>query len=86
MGYILWFLCAESLYSFNLLLHFDNVFFSFLFWLCHFFKNRIFFWVCLSIFFVFYLNLIKLESGFQKIYLFSFNLGLMRFGYRGFLS
>ena len=28
----------------------------------------------------------KFESGFQKINLFSFNLGLMRFGYRGFLS
>ena len=39
-------------------------------------------------FLLFYLVLMKLECGFQKDTLFSFNLGLIRFGYRGtfFLS
>ena len=76
-------LWAESLIVLNLLFSIYQVFFCFLSSLCPFLRNRK---LCFGFFFrllVFILFSIKLESGFQKNNLFCFNLGLIRFAYRG---
>ena len=65
LGYIFMVSFAESLYLFNLLFYFYYLFFSFLFLLCPFLKIESLGLGLFFDFFVFYLVLVKLESGFQ---------------------
>ena len=63
---------------FNLLFRFYYLIFLFLFWLCPFLKNRIFwFGFVFRIHFVFYSIVVGLEIGLQKNDLSSFNLVLV---------
>ena len=80
-------LCRVSLYI-QPFVTFSFRVFLFFFWLCPFLKNRIICFRFVFRFLLFYSVLMKLECGFQKDTLSSFNLGLIRFGYRGtfFLS
>ena len=83
-----WSLCAESLDMFNFFYHFYYVF-SLLCFGCVLFSKLELFVLGLSFdFFVFSHFQKKIEGGFRKKILSSFNLDLIRFGYRGtfFLS
>ena len=87
LAIFLWSLCAESLYLFNLFLRFSC--FSLYCFGCVLFSKIKYFALGFSFeFFVFYFVLVKLENGFQKNNLSSFNLVLIWFWYRGvfFLS
>ena len=68
----------------NPLFRFYYSFFSFSFWLCLLLKIESFGVGLIFDFFVFYLIVVKLESGLQTNNLRSFNLVLIWFGYPGF--
>ena len=84
VGYIFMVSLCRVSFCVQLLFPFYYLFFSFLFWLCPFLNNRIFWFRFVFRFLVFYLILVKPESCLQKNHLSSFNLVLTWFGYRGF--
>ena len=72
-GIFLWSLCAESLFVFNILFRFSVICFSLFKFGCVLFSKTESFGLDLSLdFFVFYLIVVKIESGLQKNNLFNF--------------